>query len=44
MAFRLIRCNPDIVRAVLDGLPFVASRYAHSEYQTTLSLAAGFEL
>src|SRR5262249_29985060 len=30
--------DPDVVRAVLDALPFVAGRYAHSEYQTTLSL------
>jgi 4-aminobutyrate aminotransferase-like enzyme len=28
----------DVVASVLRGLPFVASRYAHSEYQTTLSL------
>ena len=27
-----------VVASVLRGLPFVASRYAHSEYQTTLSL------
>jgi 4-aminobutyrate aminotransferase-like enzyme len=31
--------DPAIVDAMLDGLPFVSSRYAHSEYQTTLSLA-----
>lgn len=30
--------DPDIVRAVVESLPFVASRYAHSEYQTKLSL------
>jgi 4-aminobutyrate aminotransferase/(S)-3-amino-2-methylpropionate transaminase len=30
--------DPGVVEAVLRGLPFVASRYAHSEYQTTLSL------
>jgi len=30
--------DPDVVRAVLDALPFVTARYAHSEYQTTLSL------
>ena len=24
--------------AILESLPFVTSRYAHSEYQTTLSL------
>lgn len=30
--------DPGVVASVLRGLPFVASRYAHSEYQTTLSL------
>ncbi len=30
--------DPVVVQAVLDALPFAASRYAHSEYQTTLSL------
>src|SRR5262249_16777147 len=30
--------DPDVVRALLDALPFAVSRYAHSEYQTTLSL------
>jgi len=30
--------DPDVVRAVLESLPFVVDRYAHSEYQTTLSL------
>ncbi len=30
--------DPEVVASVLRGLPFVASRYAHSEYQTTLSL------
>jgi L-lysine 6-transaminase len=30
--------DPDVVRAVLESLPFVIDRYAHSEYQTTLSL------
>jgi 4-aminobutyrate aminotransferase-like enzyme len=30
--------DPDVVASVLRGLPFVASRYAHSEYQTVLSL------
>ncbi len=30
--------DPDVVRAILESLPFVADRYAHSEYQTTLSL------
>ncbi|MCM2332841.1 MAG: aminotransferase class III-fold pyridoxal phosphate-dependent enzyme [Anaeromyxobacteraceae bacterium] len=30
--------DPGVIASVLRGLPFVASRYAHSEYQTTLSL------
>jgi 4-aminobutyrate aminotransferase-like enzyme len=30
--------DPAEVTAILESLPFVASRYAHSEYQTTLSL------
>jgi 4-aminobutyrate aminotransferase-like enzyme len=30
--------DPTVVGAVLESLPFVTSRYAHSEYQTTLSL------
>jgi 4-aminobutyrate aminotransferase-like enzyme len=30
--------DPDTVRAVLESLPFVVDRYAHSEYQTVLSL------
>ncbi len=30
--------DPAVVRAVLDALPFVTERYAHSEYQTVLSL------
>ena len=30
--------DPACVRAILEALPFVASRYAHSEYQTALSL------
>src|SRR5205814_7367529 len=30
--------DPAVVRAVLDSLPFVTERYAHSEYQTVLSL------
>src|SRR6185436_20510428 len=30
--------DPILVRAVLDSLPFAVSRYAHSEYQTILSL------
>src|SRR5919198_6140140 len=30
--------DPTVVRAILESLPFVVSRYAHSEYQTVLSL------
>jgi 4-aminobutyrate aminotransferase-like enzyme len=30
--------DPGVVEAVLRGLPYAASRYAHSEYQTALSL------
>ena len=30
--------EPAVVRAVLESLPFVTTRYAHSEYQTVLSL------
>jgi 4-aminobutyrate aminotransferase-like enzyme len=30
--------DPQQVASVLSGLPFVVSRYAHSEYQTVLSL------
>jgi len=30
--------DPEVVRAVLESLPFVIDRYAHSEYQTTVSL------
>jgi 4-aminobutyrate aminotransferase / (S)-3-amino-2-methylpropionate transaminase len=30
--------DPDTMRAVLESLPFVVDRYAHSEYQTVLSL------
>ena len=30
--------DPAVVRAILDSLPFVTDRYAHSEYQTVLSL------
>ena len=30
--------DPEIVAGVLEGLPFAVSRYAHSEYQTILSL------
>src|SRR5262249_3244733 len=36
--------DPDVVRAICDALPFVSSRYAHSEYQTTLSLRLKAEL
>jgi 4-aminobutyrate aminotransferase-like enzyme len=36
--------DPAVVRAVLESLPFVTSRYAHSEYQTTLSLRLKAEL
>jgi 4-aminobutyrate aminotransferase-like enzyme len=30
--------DPAVVQAVLDSLPYITSRYAHSEYQTVLSL------
>jgi 4-aminobutyrate aminotransferase-like enzyme len=30
--------DPAVVQAVLSSLPYVTSRYAHSEYQTVLSL------
>jgi 4-aminobutyrate aminotransferase-like enzyme len=30
--------DPAAIRAILEALPFVVSRYAHSEYQTVLSL------
>ncbi len=36
--------DPAVVRAILEALPFVASRYAHSEYQTVLSLRLKAEL
>ena len=36
--------DPVVVRAILESLPFVTSRYAHSEYQTTLSLRMKAEL
>src|SRR6202521_5112612 len=36
--------DPDVVRAVLDALPFATTRYAHSEYQTVLSLRLKTEL
>src|SRR5882762_4791459 len=38
------RLDPAVVRAVLESLPFVWSRYAHSEYQTVLSLRFKAEL
>ena len=36
--------DPVVVSAVLEALPFVVSRYAHSEYQTSLSLRLKAEL
>ena len=36
--------DPAVVRAVLDSLPFVVERYAHSEYHTVLSLRLKAEL
>jgi 4-aminobutyrate aminotransferase/(S)-3-amino-2-methylpropionate transaminase len=36
--------DPAVVSAILGSLPFVTSRYAHSEYQTTLSLRLKAEL
>ncbi|MGH9143401.1 MAG: aminotransferase class III-fold pyridoxal phosphate-dependent enzyme [Vicinamibacterales bacterium] len=36
--------HPAVVAAVLDSLPFVVERYAHSEYQTVLSLRLKAEL
>src|SRR5712692_9258038 len=36
--------DPAVVRAVLESLPLVTSRYAHSEYQTVLSLRLKAEL
>src|SRR5258707_15108994 len=36
--------DPAVVGAVLDSLPFVVERYAHSEYQTVLSLRLKAEL
>ena len=36
--------DPAVVSAVLDSLPFVVQRYAHSEYQTVLSLRLKAEL
>ena len=36
--------DPAVVNAVLHDLPYVVSRYAHSEYQTALSLRLKAEL
>jgi 4-aminobutyrate aminotransferase-like enzyme len=36
--------DPTMVRAMLESLPFVISRYAHSEYETALSLRLKAEL
>src|SRR5215472_15649677 len=36
--------DPAVVHAVVESLPFVASRYAHSEYQTVVSLRLKAEL
>src|SRR5215510_985301 len=36
--------DPNMTRAILEALPFVTSRYAHSEYQTVLSLRLKAEL
>jgi 4-aminobutyrate aminotransferase-like enzyme len=36
--------DPAVVRAILEATPFVSSRYAHSEYQTVLSLRFKAEL
>nr|ADC36054.1 4-aminobutyrate transaminase [uncultured bacterium 213] len=36
--------DPAVFAALLESLPFVASRYAHSEYQTVLSLRLKAEL
>jgi 4-aminobutyrate aminotransferase-like enzyme len=36
--------DPVVVQAILESLPFVISRYAHSEYQTVLSLRLKSEL
>jgi 4-aminobutyrate aminotransferase-like enzyme len=36
--------DPAVVAAVIDALPYVVSRYAHSEYQTVLSLRLKAEL
>src|SRR3984893_6801846 len=36
--------DPAVVKAILEWVPFVTSRYAHSEYQTVLSLRFKAEL
>ncbi len=36
--------DPSVVQAVLESFPYVTSRYAHSEYQTALSLRLKAEL
>src|SRR5437667_4212339 len=36
--------DPAVAQAILTSLPFVTSRYAHSEYQTVLSLRLKAEL
>src|SRR5215510_2932500 len=36
--------DPSVVAAVIDALPFAVARYAHSEYQTVLSLRLKAEL
>src|SRR5215510_13504588 len=36
--------DPTVVRAILESLPYVISRYAHSEYETALSLRLKVEL
>jgi 4-aminobutyrate aminotransferase-like enzyme len=36
--------DPAVVQAILESLPFVTTRYAHSEYQTVLSLRLKAEL
>ena len=36
--------DPSVVAAIIDALPFAVSRYAHSEYQTVLSLRLKSEL
>ncbi len=36
--------DPATIQAVLESLPFVVSRYAHSEYQTVLSLRLKAEM